>query len=154
MAWRLRRQAIIWTNAGLLSIGPLRTNFSEILIKIQQYSLKKMHLKMSSAKQRLCCLGPNVLNQTPTIHIHVDVVTVHHVWTTLHLLHLSKIEIGGLSNSMGTTCVLGLPGARQVQLSTDSWRHWKFPWKFSYLWPPRTRRWLLFGNLSYFHHQI
>ena len=30
----IRRQAIIWTNAGLLSIGPLETNFSEILIKI------------------------------------------------------------------------------------------------------------------------
>ena len=44
-----RRQAIIWTNAGLLSIGPLRTNFSEILIGIQIFSFKKMHLKMSSA---------------------------------------------------------------------------------------------------------
>ena len=30
-----RRQAIIWTNAGLLSIRPLRTNFSENSIKIQ-----------------------------------------------------------------------------------------------------------------------
>ena len=29
-----RRQAIIWTNAGILLIGPLRTNFSEILIEI------------------------------------------------------------------------------------------------------------------------
>ena len=29
-----RRQAIIWTNAGILLIGPLGTNFSEILIKI------------------------------------------------------------------------------------------------------------------------
>ena len=29
-----RHQAIIWTNAGILLIGPLRTNFSEILIKI------------------------------------------------------------------------------------------------------------------------
>ena len=28
-----RRQAIIWTNAGLLLIGPLGTNFSEILIE-------------------------------------------------------------------------------------------------------------------------
>ena len=55
-----RRQAIIWTNAGLLSIGTLQTYFSEILIKIQQFSLKKIHLKMSSAKRRLCCLGPNV----------------------------------------------------------------------------------------------
>ena len=26
-----RRQAIIWTNAGILLIGPLGTNFSEIL---------------------------------------------------------------------------------------------------------------------------
>ena len=29
-----RRQAIIRTNAGILSIGPLGTNFSETLIKI------------------------------------------------------------------------------------------------------------------------
>ena len=29
-----RRQAIIWTNAGILLIRPLGTNFSEILIKI------------------------------------------------------------------------------------------------------------------------
>ena len=28
------RQAIIWTNADLLSIGPLGTNFSEILMGI------------------------------------------------------------------------------------------------------------------------
>ena len=33
----IRRQAIIWTNAGLLSIGPLGTNFSEILIKTQHF---------------------------------------------------------------------------------------------------------------------
>ena len=52
----IRRQAIIRTNAGLLSIGPLGTNFSEILInggmaailskgggiewKIQSFSMK------------------------------------------------------------------------------------------------------------------
>ena len=29
-----RRQAIIWTNDGMLLIGPLRTNFTEILIGI------------------------------------------------------------------------------------------------------------------------
>ena len=57
-----RRQTIIWTNAGLLLIGPLGTNFSEILIGIQTFSLKKMHLKMSSAKWRPLCLGLNVLS--------------------------------------------------------------------------------------------
>ena len=56
-----RRQAIIWTNARLLSIGTLRTYYSEILIKIQQLWLTKIHLKMSSAKRRLYYLGPNVL---------------------------------------------------------------------------------------------
>ena len=48
----VRRQAIIWTNAGILLIRPLGTNFSEILIGIQTFSFKKMHLKMSSAKWR------------------------------------------------------------------------------------------------------
>ena len=47
-----RRQAIIWPNAGILSTGPLGTNFSEILIEINTFSFKKMHLKMSSGKWR------------------------------------------------------------------------------------------------------
>ena len=40
-----RRQAIIWTNAGILLIGPLGRNLSEILIGIQTFSFKKMQLK-------------------------------------------------------------------------------------------------------------
>ena len=47
-----RRQAIILTNAGILLIEPLRTNFSEILIGIQIFSFKKMRFKMLSAKWR------------------------------------------------------------------------------------------------------
>ena len=58
-----RRQAIIWTNAGILLIGLLGTNFSEILIKIYTFSFKKMHLKMSFGKWRPSCLGLNVLTQ-------------------------------------------------------------------------------------------
>ena len=56
-----RRQAIIWTNAGILLIGHLGTCFSEILIEIETFSFKKMHLKMSSAKTQPFCLGLNVL---------------------------------------------------------------------------------------------
>ena len=55
-----RRQAIIWTSAGILLIEPLVTNFSEISIGIQTFSFKKMHFKMSSAKWRPFCLGLNV----------------------------------------------------------------------------------------------
>ena len=58
-----RHQAIIRTNAGILSIEPLRTNFSEISIKIHTFSFKEMHLKMSSGKWRTFCLSLNVLNQ-------------------------------------------------------------------------------------------
>ena len=61
-----RRQAIIWTNAGILSIGPLGTNFIEISIEIHTFSIKKMSLKMSSAKWRLFRIGLNVI-----IHGHI-----------------------------------------------------------------------------------
>ena len=56
-----RRQAIIWTNAGILLIGPLGANFSENSIEILIFSFTKMRLKVSSAKWRPFCLGLNVL---------------------------------------------------------------------------------------------
>ena len=56
-----RRQAIIWISAGILLIGPLGTNFSEILIGIHTFSFKEMHSKLSSAKWRPFCLGLNEL---------------------------------------------------------------------------------------------
>ena len=39
------RQVMIWTNAGILLIWPLGTNFSEILTEIHTFSFKKMHLE-------------------------------------------------------------------------------------------------------------
>ena len=59
-----RRQAIIWTNDGILLIGPLGTNFREILIEIHTFSFKKMNLKMSSGECRPFCFGLNVLTNT------------------------------------------------------------------------------------------
>ena len=56
-----RRQAIIWTNAAILLIEPLWTNFSEILIKSPTFSFKKMRLKKSSGKWGPYCLSLNVL---------------------------------------------------------------------------------------------
>ena len=63
MACRLdgASQAIIWTNAGILLIRTLGTNFSEILSEIRAFSFKKMDLKMSSVKWRRFSLGRNVL---------------------------------------------------------------------------------------------
>ena len=56
-----RRQAIIWTNDGIMLVGLLGRNFGEILIEILTFSFKKMRLKVSSAKRRPFCLGLNVL---------------------------------------------------------------------------------------------
>ena len=60
-----RRQAIIWTNDGILSIRTFRTHFSEIVSEINTFSFKKMHFKMSG-KWRPSCLGLNVLTTKKT----------------------------------------------------------------------------------------
>ena len=74
-----RRQAIIWTSAGILLNGPLGTNFSEILIDFIAFSSKKMRLKVSSAKWRPCCLGLNVLNQWGRV-THICDSKLNHHW--------------------------------------------------------------------------
>ena len=58
-----RRQAIIWTNAGILLIRTLGINISDFLSEIRAFSFKKMRLKMSSGKWRPSCLGLNVLTR-------------------------------------------------------------------------------------------
>ena len=59
----VRWQAIIWTNAAILSIRPKGIYFSEILFKIQKFSFKEMHLE-ASAKWRPFCLGLIVLSKS------------------------------------------------------------------------------------------
>ena len=63
-----RRQAIIWTNAGILLI---RTNFRDFLSEIQEFLLEKMHLKMLSGKWRPSCLGLNVLSSIRYRYAHI-----------------------------------------------------------------------------------
>ena len=62
-----RRQAIIWTNAGMLLIRTLGISFSEILSEIHIFSFKKMHLKISSAQWRPFSLGLSVLTFTVVV---------------------------------------------------------------------------------------
>ena len=84
-----RRQAIIWTNAGIFLIRTFGTNLSEIVIEIQTFSLKKMRLKMSSAKRQPFCLGLNVLTLVNLTHIHqgcfTDTGAILHRPETIHL---------------------------------------------------------------------
>ena len=72
-----RRQIIIGTNAGMLLIRTLETNFSEILIEINTFSLKKIRLKMSSAKFCSFHLCLNVLNVNNS-----RIAWIIHGWST------------------------------------------------------------------------
>ena len=55
-------QAIIWTSGDLLLTRPSGSNLNKILFEIQIFSLKKLHLKILSAKWRPFYLGLHVLN--------------------------------------------------------------------------------------------
>ena len=72
--------AIIWTYAWILSIGPLGTNFSENLIKIQIFWFKKMHLKIASGKWWPFYLGLNVFKQHSSLSTYF----------VLHLIYFNK----------------------------------------------------------------
>ena len=57
-----RRQAIIWTNAGILLIGPLGTNFSEILIEksnifVEENTFENVFCEMLFISSRPQCVN-------------------------------------------------------------------------------------------------
>ena len=65
-----RRKAIIWTNAGIVLIGSLGTNFSEILIKTYKCSLKNTFenvvWKMAAILSRPQCVNESEWRDDPT----------------------------------------------------------------------------------------
>ena len=109
-----RCQDIIWTNADSLSIRLLETNLSEILIAIQTFSFKKMHLRMSSPKWRPWCFSLNMFPDisfgyllrfeysTSLFHVYVYKQRVltpgHQGWNDLHSLCRIGMEYYLLNN--------------------------------------------------------
>ena len=95
---------IIWIKARSLLTGPLRTNFSEIWIKMKQHPLKKMYLKMSCAKWRPICLGLNVLitptepltpvQSSPVQSNQPSVVASSYVLQLSHIYTLHTMKLG------------------------------------------------------------
>ena len=93
-----RRQAIIWTNAGILLIRTLGTNLSEILGEIHSFSFSKMHLKMSSAKWRLFGLGLNELMGNYNIDLLILLFPhpIFQIWCSQMVLCLWTISLSEL----------------------------------------------------------
>ena len=116
-----RRQAIIWTNAEILLIGLLGTNFSEILIGILTFSFKKMHLKMASAKWRPFCLGLNVLKQEACPHwarLHQPTL----MWIYCHRSLLGK-HPGIVQLKVYLPGLAGYNTSR-IPITFSDWKHW------------------------------
>ena len=103
------RQAIIWTNAGILLIWPLWTNLSEMAIETRAFSSRKLHLKMSCEKCWTFCLDLNVLNQD-----------VYVIWNTgdRYPLQWRHNEHDGVLNHQRHHCLLNrLFGCRSKKTS-------------------------------------
>ena len=108
-----RRQATIWTNAGILLIGPLETNFSAIRIEIHTTSVKKMHLKMSG-KLAPFCVSLIVLTQVEDSLtlcknrmkiLHND-VTISKCFPTLLTSNVENFSISLRTNPVELWCFL------------------------------------------------
>ena len=79
----------------LLSTRPLETNFSEIRIKIQNFSFMKMHLKMSSAKWRPFCPGEGELIPVIWFAIGHTGYWMHNTAKTLLIMVCENASLGG-----------------------------------------------------------
>ena len=75
-----RRQAITWTNAGLLLIALMGTNLSEIWIGILSFSFKKMHSKMSSAKMATILSRERGVKPAVSWHTNYMISGGHIMW--------------------------------------------------------------------------
>ena len=118
----------------MLPIGTLGTNFSEILIKIQNFSFTEMHLKISSAKWRPFCPGGDELTQyciqhynnwigqlplnspdTPKLTLPIggilgEIWSCYKGWSfTIAYIILLAYCLGCLWTSAGAICPVGSP---------------------------------------------
>ena len=97
-----RRQAIIWTYAGILLIGPLGTNFSENLIKILTFPLTKIRLKLAAILSRPQCVSRNLSPITASNQWCLCQCCVYLVRSDI--TELNWIEIGFLLFSFWIIC--------------------------------------------------
>ena len=84
-----------------MSIGPLRTNFSEILIKIQNFSFRKIYIKIPSVKWRPFCPGEDELTIESYNLKHVKMFT----FIALEIQWWERTRIGTIElTGSGTWC--------------------------------------------------
>ena len=87
-----RRQAIIWTNAGILLIGPLGTIFNGFFIQIHIFLFQKIHFYMSSGKWLPFCHSLYVL-AVVDCRFHLLTMTCLFIPTQPLCVHLGSLGL-------------------------------------------------------------
>ena len=89
-----RRQAIIWTNAGVLLIGPIGTNFNEILIKIHALFIKENPFQIIVWKMAAILSRPQCVSiLRPRVFITPVCGTFGTCWLYFHVAHRIDISL-------------------------------------------------------------
>ena len=123
-----RRRAIIWTNAEILLIRTLGTNFSEIRGKIHSFSFNKMHLEMSSANGRLFTLGLNELKRSPvnimlSCRQHYPTPGCENQW--IWVVVSKAVDTTGPNLHIGYNTLMSMTVARERTCSWHSCHIWR-----------------------------
>ena len=92
-----QHQAIAWTNVGILLIGPLGTNFSEMLfsqnsnIFIQENALQNVVCEMASILSRPQCVNRNalVIKHKNVFETDIYQITLLLIWKSVEVLKSS-----------------------------------------------------------------
>ena len=109
------REAIIWTDAVILLIGPLGTNLSKIVIEIHKFT--KMHVKMSTGKWRPFCLDLSVLKMKGT--------SIYHQVLNQHNLHLCRrfIQTSRMPLKRSVINIIDKSNSVRKKTPTKLWAH-------------------------------
>ena len=133
----VRHQAITWTIADLLSFGHRNHISVKFFIEHQALFVKKMHLKMSSAKWLPFCLGLNVtIGQhrcpcEPPLYWKAPQATNQEL---RRLLHSPSLVAVGLSSGCETWPPIGWHHPFVIGWSKDRWALPSAPLHYGFTW--------------------
>ena len=129
-----RCQAIIWTNAGILKIGPLGTNFGEISIKIHT----GVHFIQGNAFENVVWKMAAILSQPPCVNGACRLTaiagaidpshksqnasdkypTIHHFVTEMCTFLLQNVALWDMAHMHSGICEMGLLSRYPVMQSS------------------------------------
>ena len=141
-----RRQANIWTNAGILLIRPSGTNSNENLIEIHTFSLKKIHLKMPSGKWRPFCFGLNVISGSYSNHKNKTLLVRRYKLTCFQSVYVDMLDTHSSTQQPNNNNHIDL----NMTIVCRAPQHWYTFWMMTssngntfrvpgYRWIPRTK---------------